>query len=438
MSDETVLILVGAGAGSDISTSYLTNALLEWREVLEPTMSIARQVRCRVRRPEWLNRRLRGFESALERDDQKRPFFRWLLDVSEQVYPLDNGSGHGYRPAVNAPTFEELIHIIERLSYLMCTQYYDSVYKRPPPFEDSFYRLSKLGLLLKNNSKWSPYDIIIKASNFILDVVAEQAEKQPTIEAADLVADLRRRTTAKIFSLNYDTRIVDLSHHWFTGFRALDAAEARERDTKPGIEVYDPMPSIPVLDHAFIQMHGSTHFGWIAHYIAPQYAIARSARPRLKHTTPRRGGFDLWNDRSALPNLSMITGFRKGEKTLAEPYASYAHYFRTEAFRTPRWLLLGYGGGDPNINATLRSASDYWGDRLRAYVCNWLPEASLRDDAKFLEATRQRIGFLGRTGWRTHFDRTSAEDGRFANEQIILTHDGRYVQHLDSIDSFFR
>jgi hypothetical protein len=242
----------------------------------------------------------------------------------------------------------------------------------------------------------------------------------------------------KVFSVNYDSRAIDLSQNWWTGFRALDAAEAAARDAKAGIQVFEPQPEIPRDEHAFIQMHGSTHFGWIAHYVAPRYAIARHATPLARHGTPRRDGFELWNDRTALPALCMVTGFRKGEKVLTEPYASYVSYFREEAFRTPTWLLMGYGGNDPHINAALRSAADYWGDELRVYVCNWISDEALGDDALFRTAVRQRVGFLGRTGHVWPPDRTSLTDGEIVcGSQIRLTVDGSLMSHLNRICSFF-
>jgi hypothetical protein len=433
----SVLILTGAGAGPDISTRILTDELLHWRGLLEPDRSFLVAIRRRVK-PEPLKSWLSRIDAKFRRDAAKRPFFQWLLDVSGQVYPNHaDGLGFGYRPAISEPNFEELIHVVERLSYLLQEQYYDSPYKRPPPYEAPFIRLSHLGKVLKAGSPMSLYDIVIRASNFILDQVAGAAAMRPRVDAKDIITALRDKILTKVFSLNYDSRVIDLSLGWWTGFRSLDAVEAGTHDSKAGVEIFEPKAEIPSDEHAFIQLHGSTHFDWIAHYIAPRYVIARYPSPLLRHSTPRREGFDLWNDRSAMPSLGMITGFRKGEKILTEPYASYFHHFRQEAFRTPRWLIIGYGGNDPHVNAVLRSASDYWGTQLRAYVCNWLPESTI-EDGSFHAAARQRVAFLGRTGYSWKPERANPLfDGELiSGNQIRLTVDGAPTKHLSAISSF--
>jgi hypothetical protein len=379
-------------------------------------------------------------EDRLVKKEEKRSttFFQWLLNVSRSAYPEGTGEGYGYRPAIGEPHFEELIHIVERLSYLLCEQYYDSLYKRPPPYEVEFFELSPLGKFLRNGEPMSMYDIVIGASNYILDVVAEESARTPHVEAHDLLIELQKAARLLVFSLNYDTRVVDISYPWWTGFRTLDENEAGRRDSKAGIQVYDPQPSIPADVDAFVQMHGSIHFGWIAHYIAPLYTIARYQQPLSKHSTPRRNGFELWNDRSAMPTLTMITGFRKGEKTLVEPYASYFHYLRDEAFKTPYWLILGYGGGDPNVNAVLRSAADYWGGRLKAYVCNHLSSQDCGDGQSFREALKRRVGFMGLSGHRWMADQDQVENGQLSSGQCIrLSTDGLYVSHLQHIETFF-
>jgi hypothetical protein len=383
-----------------------------------------------------LNFLLRRLEARVD-GDSKEPFFSWLLNVSKDVYPMDRGYGHGYYPEVVSPNFEELIHTVERLSYLFCEHYYDSIYKRPPPFEAPFFRRSKLGRLLEQNKPMSFYDIVIRASNFILDTVSRIAAQNPRVEARDVIDRLADRSVVKLFSLNYDSRLIDRAGGWWTGFRALDAVEARARDTKVGVEVFEPSEGIPIDRQAFVQVHGSTHFTWIAHYKAPKYVIARRSEPLDRHGTPRRGGFELWNDRSALPVLSMVTGFRKGEKVLAEPYASYTNYLRQEAFRSPYWAILGYGGNDPNINSVLTTASDFWGDRLRAYIFSYMSDDTPREGQALVKELRRRVGFLGKNGLRWNLNDIAVDHAELTlNPQVRISTDGDYAGHIDSLCSF--
>jgi hypothetical protein len=55
----------------------------------------------------------------------------------------------------------------------------------------------------------------------------------------------------------------------------------------------------------------------------------------------------------------MITGLRKSEELVYEPFASYYHHFRTTAFDSTRWLLIGYGAKDMHINQVLKVALSF-------------------------------------------------------------------------------
>jgi hypothetical protein len=407
---QPLFVLVGAGAGVDISTKFLTDDLLDWDGAPAPV------------------------DQALIEDRTPRPFFRWLLNAARSAYPeAEAGGAMGFRPAVGPPNFEELIHIVERLSYLLKEQYYDSVYRRPPPYEVDFFDLSELGRFLAKHKSISMYDVLIGASNHILNVVANRAAAAPHVAAANVVRALDDKFTAKIFSLNYDTRVVDLSDYWWTGFSPMNNADrGMAHPTNDRHEIFRYEPQIPPGAKAFIQLHGSTHFCWIEDYIAPRYKIARWPEPLLKHRTPRRDGFELWNDRSALPALTMVTGFRKGEKTLIEPYLSYLHYLRMEAYRSPHWVIMGYGGGDPHINAVLRSAADYWAQNLRAFVFTHI-DARIRDEeAARAQTVRERLRYLGRIG-RGAVEPVDEMHTTFAGPTIALTADGNYSEHLDRL-----
>jgi hypothetical protein len=60
------------------------------------------------------------------------------------------------------------------------------------------------------------------------------------------------------------------------------------------------------------------------------------------------------------PLSPIITGLRKADAIQSEPYATYAHVFREEAFSCDRWLIVGYGGRDPHISDMLLQAREHW------------------------------------------------------------------------------
>ncbi len=422
--------MLGAGASPGISTAFLTEKLLEWRGALEPVSNPMRNLRWRISRgrpiPEWLFYRLIRFEQKFQRADQsRRPFFRWLLDVSKDVYPPP-ADEFGYWPAVREPNFEDLLYTVERLPYLLQTHWYDSPYKRPPPYELPFFLSSPLAKLLEEGDLL--YDVLVWASSYLLDMVAQRAAAHPMTDSGALLGSLREQGILKVFTLNYDSRAVNLDEEWWTGFRPLEAAEAQERDTKAGVQVFESCPAIPEQKDAFIQLHGSTHFSWVAHAYRHAYVLCRSPQLLLDHHAPRRYGFEQWSDRTALPALALITGHRKAEKSLVEPYASYFHFLRSEAFRTPNWLIIGYGGGDFHINRTLASAADYWGNRLRAFVCTVAEPSVLSDESAYRKEISPKLALLGRAGVgaRSFF---SAEDSYKLTDQVFLAIDGRHASH---------
>lgn len=184
------------------------------------------------------------------------------------------------------------------------------------------------------------YDVLVNASNFILDSVAAAAATHPHVDASDLVSSVAAYAKRKVFSLNYDSRVVDLTNHWWTSFRALDPKEASERDTKPGVEVFEPKPDVPSDVDAFI--------------------------------------------------------------------------------------------------AVLRSAADYWGDRLRVYICSLLSAEAFSDEATFLAAIKERVGFLGATGhrWRPTRSAITADGVVALGNQIRIAIDGLAFAHANDVRVF--
>lgn len=349
------------------------------------------------------------------------------------------GKSHGGNNG-HPPTFEDLIYTVERLPYLFETHYYDAVWRRAPPFEKPFFQLSVSGSQLKRDSRVSLYDLQMWSTNFVLDYVAHAVITETGEDARSLIDCLCRNARLALFSLNYDSSIIDLERYWWTSFRTLDATEAQMHDSGAGVQIFESHPDIPSDVNAFIQLHGSTYFGWIAHpYRAPIYVPCRSARPLdRKRATPRRNGFEQWNDRTALPATLMITGYRKGEKILVEPYAGYYHYLRNEAFRSPNWLILGYGGGDPHINSVLTSASDFWGNKLRAFVCNY---ADPPIEASYLPTIlASKCLYLGANAraFKNGPIRITSTGQVMLGSSVRLSLDGRFESHYDEMLAFFK
>jgi len=198
-------------------------------------------------------------------------------------------------------------------------------------------------------------------------------------------------------------------------------------------------------------MHGSVNFA-VGGSLTDACSIVRFDDPddASKNWDISSSGHSAM-DRHDSPRVPLIAGRRKAEKGLIEPFSSYLHYFRELAFATPRWLVLGYGGGDYHINGILQSAAEHWGSALRIFVCNYLPLADVDDGttaytvangypAYHMLATRQ-AGIL--TAFPTDVREFHAKaspnptlDRNATNkvtERLSLTVDGAYAGHEGDI-----
>jgi hypothetical protein len=194
---------------------------------------------------------------------------------------------------------------------------------------------------------------------------AVQAASRPHALTTGLQA-LAKRFTLRIVSLNYD----DVPEH---GSLELETGYRRLYDGFVPEVVYEPGDL-----HLHLQLHGSVRLGpdVRGQAVLPRYHDRAEARASW---TPGSG----WGvgpdglERLALP---MITGFRKADQVLWEPFGTYMGAFRRFAHRIPDWLIIGYGGTDPHVNAVLQSAMMHrvfnpWWDPtpLRAFVIDFSP-----------------------------------------------------------------
>jgi hypothetical protein len=172
--------------------------------------------------------------------------------------------------------------------------------------------------------------------------------------------------TLRIVSLNYD----DVPEH---GALELETGYKRLYDGFVPQSLYEPSDS-----HFYLQLHGSVLFGpdLRGQAVLPRY----SDRAEARATWATGSGFGVSPDGLERFALPMVTGFRKADQILWEPFGTYMGAFRLFAHRIPTWLVIGYGGTDPHVNAVLQSAVMHhvfnpWYDPtpLRAVVVDFSP-----------------------------------------------------------------
>lgn len=412
-----ILCLVGAGSNPSLLTPQLTGDLLAWDGFREPSSSAA----------SW---GAVGFGP----DDKRIPFFTWLAKL------VDQATGKA-----NNLNFEDLTHILE----VVASQGFFDLQKQ---WQESNYGAGLLELNVAGMAvaALNPKFIAEQTCYYILQRVQERTRDVRDLDAALLLQQLQHHGhRLRVFSLNYDSLVVaNLLEPLWTGF---DAAVAQESEF-----LFEP--EYPSDRDLHIQLHGSTNFGLASIGFDPVTRIRRwdDGSPIATWNMTSGSYKDRTLDGHTTPAVPMITGRRKADRILSEPFSSYFHYLRQAAFSTPNWLILGYSASDPHINSIFESAIRHHGNQLRVAICNWLPWIE-SDGAPWTQIDfgwpfRPRI--LGLHGFATPFvDQAEYYRSRHAlrtvaciyrdkatvlSHKVIATVNGRYAEHVSKLEHWFR
>ena len=205
-----------------------------------------------------------------------------------------------------------------------------------------------------------------RARKFIVQETNRCCEKsldrnnRPMVNA---LAELAERSRLRLMSLNYDDLPAASGIQFFTGFVADDAPYQRFVTT----------PAWPEDQHTWCQLHGSVLFRVKSH---AEHGIVRypNSRAAARQKWVDNADWYRYQDGHKSGLSPIITGLRKTDAILSEPFATYAHRLRVEASSCDRWLIIGYGGGDPHINHLLSQARAQWqksGQKHRVIVVGY-------------------------------------------------------------------
>lgn len=346
MNPMKVAIILGSGASADFfpGTAAITNELKSWNLYHEPPAhGDSRSV--------WTD--------IIGADAKGRTYF-------ESIYEIAKGNFKNPESFLN---FERLIHIALQLEYATVTQ--GAIDKFRPTLRAFLEFKKELGQY--DNPSLSGI-IASDGCIHILDWISETYTPAliERLKGSELNQFLKyldgKRFATRIFSLNYDTQPLYSDLEFETGFR-------------PHLECsYEGFSPKDFLDwngnHLYCQLHGSTLFGYPSTrsddgplgFIA-RYKDVLSAQ-KSRGTTKTGSG----NKQDGFPGVTnlMITGLRKADDILEEPYASYYHRLFSELTETNRWIIIGYGGGDSHINRCLMRARYIWSQRNVKLKIAWI------------------------------------------------------------------
>ena len=341
-------MIIGSGASINYfpGTAQITEELKKWDVYLEPPLDNPKN---------WL--------IAKTLDSKGLPYYKAVFEAVKSYY--ENPKAY--------LNFERLIHISLQL---------DSITKSEKAV-DEFRPLLKP--FIKFKDEFQKFDqphinsmIADDASTYILNWLS----KKYTPNLFDQLRNscfnrfLKRLSGLNygihLFSLNYDTQPLYSDLAFETGFRSVPGSK---------FQIFSPLEFLEGnYKHLYCQIHGSTLFGYSLTPLegAPPGKLVRynevgdaidSRNAIRKSKRSKQDGFPSTSD-------CMITGLRKADDILSEPYASYLYQLFQELISTNNWVLIGYGGRDPHINECLRRARHVWKQRAKKLKILWIGYAS--------------------------------------------------------------
>jgi hypothetical protein len=244
----------------------------------------------------------------------------------------------------NRINFEHLIHAAESLN---------SFLPNPSPADWTDFNRPHLENFLQLRplfDHWNYHFLLgtaaLAACNMILAIFKSECDALP--HPRDLALNralrhLRENIFLRLFSLNYD----DVPHHagvsFMTGF-PKDSGE------------FAPPHRWPWHRDILCQLHGSVRFAhgpFGVHYFSDRERALQGRAHIVQGPSKTMDGHSF-------PTTPMITGLRKADKALHDPFAEYLALFARELERVPKWLIVGYSFGDDHINALMKRAWAKW------------------------------------------------------------------------------
>ncbi len=267
----------------------------------------------------------------------------------------------------DAPNFEVFLHLIEcmlsarrsRLGFALP----DSQKLAFNAFMDISPRL--VSVLADSALESFGSEMMARIADFLDEAIAtSHIEKQAVIR--DFLRGVAGRHVLRIATLNYDDAIERSIDGYWDGFTSDD----------PGVLDYPGFASTH--DMELLHLHGSIRFApsdpgsgptalaELVRFKTNQGAAPYRSRPLLFSAFTQAG------ERVFIG--PMLSGLRKTDKLIIEPYGLYHQRFVAGLLASPRFVSIGYGGGDIYVNVALAQARRFHGDKFRAVHITRIPE----------------------------------------------------------------
>ena len=208
----------------------------------------------------------------------------------------------------------------------------------------------------------------------------------------NVIGSLNERFHLTVATLNYDDLFERCVDRWVDGFQS-NGSQGAQFVPKLLIQT----SSDPVLLH----LHGSVRFYVLGGRDADNWEILRASGPDftgIPTATRRIRDPDFAQSGDSLVVGPMITGLRKTDKVTRSPYGYYQYRLHDALMKSPRLLIVGYGGGDVYLNALILEMQRIHGDSLRVAFILHHEEDAPATYSEYLPGIlsgHAKIGFVG-------------------------------------------
>lgn len=343
-----ITILLGSGASIQYvpGTGEVTTALKNWTKYCVPPASGI------------------GFPNILDRIE--------CAGAATQVRYFEglyNALAPHFSDPQNFLHFERLIHIAQGLDYHTHEVVSDN---------NDYFKVGSGPLTsLKPANPWLDNKIhtmiASAATTFILDQFASResaASRNYALKDDSLnkfLADLSKKFYLRVFTLNYDTVPLHSSVPFETGYH-------RSGDGVQEESFYPSRVRNAFRNHIFCQLHGSSRFGYSSGDRRTHGLIVRlndhDSAVESRATTACGNNFG----QDGVEGISqlMITGLRKADAILHDPFATYFSRFTEDLLNSEAILVVGYGGGDKHVNELFGRMYELRSERAQKTRLAWV------------------------------------------------------------------
>lgn len=319
-----VVVLLGAGAsaGHINGTAQVTRALKDWTKFYVPSSAKLS-----------FHQLMNDIEYDPLRNPAQTRYFEGLY----------NALSNHYTNAQEFLHFERLIHVAQTLDQ------YTSEIKN----SGNDYLKVGAGPLLEFAAAHNLFDynihgnIAAQATAYILDQLANQQTSDTTL--ADLPLNqflqvLSKNSYIRLHSLNYDTIPLSSGIDFKTGYVKLPGSIDEESFSPNDLR-------FSYRSHIFCQLHGSIQFGYASEEMSRGLIVRFN---NLQKAINSRSSTAVSNHyaQDGIEGISqlMITGLRKADAILHDPFASYFSRLNDDLLNCDAILIVGYGGHDKHVN----------------------------------------------------------------------------------------